>query len=273
MEHLNSDQLMEIHTAFEATEYGQILANNIRYARYKPEAVTNERWVELLGADVNNLTHLTLTYGLAVDFIRSMEQNQPGFFEADEVDRLKVAALTHDWAEAIVGDTSYGDKTADHEQQEQTAFREHFRNFADGRISSLIDDARSGIIFDHNGTSKLGRAFNAIEKVGYMRTALRASGHIANNTAPECDAGLRWLVADVLVNQPESLIGHAENFVPIKHYLQNQSTLISRAFHQINNDPEVFTRYPTSDQRAMQKQFEHSYAVWTTWVKQNNQGS
>ncbi len=62
-ETLRSD-FLDIHLSFAETIHGQKLAENVRYERYKPDDVTNQRWVELLGADVNNLTHLTLTYGL-----------------------------------------------------------------------------------------------------------------------------------------------------------------------------------------------------------------
>jgi len=60
-----------------------------------------------LGADVNNLTHLTLTYGLARSFVLHQEEADPNFLTNQEKETLLTAALIHDWAEAIVGDLSW----------------------------------------------------------------------------------------------------------------------------------------------------------------------
>ncbi|HSW91446.1 MAG TPA: hypothetical protein VLG09_02275 [Candidatus Saccharimonadales bacterium] len=264
----SSGCLMEIHEEFEKTDFGKALASRVRYERYKPAEVTNERWVELLGADVNNLTHLTLTYGLTRNFIHLTDQLQPGYFPEDEEKILQIAALIHDWAESIVGDVSYGDKTALDEKEEQQAFESHVAEFYTGDATDLIDRARKEVVFDHAGESKLGSAFNAIERVGYLRTALRASSHVIARDAPDCEPGLCWIVADVLSQQPTPLQHHAESLEAVRQYLLAQHERISTAYELIDHDDSVFDNYPVEQRAAKRIQFEDSYAKWSEWLAQ-----
>lgn len=264
MEYAPQYRLMDIHDEFKNTDFGKDLASRVRYERYKPEAVTNDRWVDVLGADVNNLLHLPLTYGLAQDFVRSMHVLQPGYLSEEDGQLLQVAALIHDWAEAIVGDISFGDKTDQDERAERAAFEANLSRFYSGD-PTLINKARTEIVFDHSGQSRLGMAFNAIERVGYLRTALRAGEHIAKGDAPDCDRGLRWLVADVLAQQPQVLITYARTFLPVQQYLVHKQTHIARTFALIDADPAVFHRYPPDQQARKQTQFYESYASWKNW--------
>lgn len=261
MERRAQSRLIEIHEKFEQTDFGKTLAGRVRYERYKPLDVSNERWVELLGADVNNLTHLTLTYGLAQDFIRSAQVLQPDFLTSEDEQLLQVAALIHDWAESIVGDISFGDKTANDELEEQTAFEANLASFYDGDIT-LINRARTEIVFDHTGKNKLGQVFNAIERVGYLRTALRAGGHVVRGDAMDCDDGLRWLVADVLSQQPKPLAAYAETFQPVKQYLANQHDQISLMFEIVTENSDIFDNYPPEQREAKRRQFSESYEAW-----------
>lgn len=261
MERRPQPRLIEIHEKFEKTDFGKTLAGRVRYERYKPANVSNERWVELLGADVNNLTHLTLTYGLAQDFIRAADTLQPNFLTSEDEQLLQVAALIHDWAESIVGDVSFGDKTDSDELEEQAAFEANLASFYDGDMT-LINKARTEVVFDHTGKSKLGQVFNAIERVGYLRTALRAGDHIVSGNARDCDDGLRWLVADVLSQQPEPLTAYAETLQPVKQYLARQHDQISLMFEIIAKSDDVFDNYPIEQREAKRSQFDESYKMW-----------
>jgi len=264
MEHTPRPRLIEIHKEFEKTDFGKTLAGRVRYERYKPTNVSNERWVDLLGADVNNLTHLALTYGLAQDFIRVLQILQPGYLTSEDEQLLQVAALIHDWAESIVGDISFGDKTANDELEEQAAFETHLASFYNGD-TTLINKARTEVVFDHTGEEKLGRVFNAIERVGYLRTALRAGSHIVRGDASDCEEGLRWLVADVLSQQPGPLIAYSGALPPVRQYLINQYEQISRMFDIVASDEGVFENYPPEQRAAKKSQFKQSYVAWKSW--------
>ena len=259
----HAPDLIAIHNSFAATEFGQRLASKVRYERYKPLEVPNDRWVKLLGADVNNLTHLTLTYGLARAFAATTERLRPGELTRHEQVVLQVAALIHDWAEAIVGDISFGDKTTAHEVVEKSAFAANLAKFYQGNQADLIEEARSEVIFDHD--SRLGRMFNSIERVGYMRIALRAQDRIKHHEVGNCEPGLRWLVADVLLNQIPTLAEHSAEYPAVRQYVFNQRLAITAAFGATAARPEIFESYG-SDRDVRQRDFVSSYDLWLPWA-------
>ncbi len=259
-------QLMDIHRAFSETEFGQTLADQVRYDRYKPADVTNERWVELLGADVGNLTHLPLTFGLTRDFITQLRQSQPGFLDEGEESVLQTAALIHDWAEAVVGDITYSDKSDEDEVEERNQLAGIIDKLEDNspELRELIDRALEEVVFTPD--TKLGQVFNTVERVGYVRTALRASQHVLESSAPDCEEGLRWIVADVFGNHPEALIERSFVYAPVKKYLLAKKDEISLAFRIVG--PETFENYPTEDQRKLKEYlFYKSRGKFHAWLR------
>jgi hypothetical protein len=244
---------------------GATLASRGRYEKYKPADVTNERWEELLGADVNNLDHLPLTYGLTKSMIRNLRESQPGFLSEHEEDVLQAASLIHDWAEAIVGDITYGYKTVEQESEEMehlVAILEKHYEDDNSDIKPLIIEA-AGIVREPD--TKLGHVFNTIERVGYMRTALRASRHVIADTTPDCEAGLRWLVADVFGNHPAVLIERSSTYVPVGVYLQNQCDAITKAFSIVSHSTFA-TNYPIEEQTRKETAFRSNQEAWEQWM-------
>lgn len=255
---------MGLHHAFAETEHGQKLASQVRYDRYKPEEVSNERWVELLGADVNNLTHLPLTYGLTQDMIRQLDISNPEMLDDEDKDCLRVAALIHDWAEALVSDITYSDKTSSDEEEERLQFSALLRAFESeeaSEMSHLIAKAADEIVFDPN--SKLGQIFNTIERVGYVRTAIRASKHVMSCDAADCEEGLKWIVADVFGNHIEVLLERLVMYMPIYNYLSNQVDEIKKAFHVVTDD--VFANYPVEQQGIKRGAFYQAKRAFNLW--------
>ena len=171
-------EVYEIHRSFSDTEFGDKLADNVRYDKYRPDHILKKEWTELLGADVNNLTHMPLTYGLARAFINHTRVHQSDLMNESEEKLLLIAALSHDWAESITTDISFGDKTVLDDEEEQAAFERYLVSFYQGKDFELVDQARREIVFDHD--SKLGEILNAIERIGYLRTALRADQLLRN---------------------------------------------------------------------------------------------
>ncbi|MDX9971090.1 MAG: HD domain-containing protein [Candidatus Gracilibacteria bacterium] len=109
-----ANRIMEIFQNFCNSDDGKILNSQVRYERYKPTTVSNERWIKILGADVNNLNHMRLTYGLTRIFL----EKQKGKFSNDEVNILLLTSIIHDIAEAKIGDISYDQKTDSDENEE-----------------------------------------------------------------------------------------------------------------------------------------------------------
>lgn len=261
----NKFELIEIHHSFAETDFGKTLASKVRYERYKPAGVTNERWTELLGADVGNLSHLQLTYGLTKSMNKHLQETQPGLLDQEEEELLKTAALIHDWGEAIVGDISYSDKTEEDEVEEREQLSiildQHTDNKAP-QMKELIEGAANNVVF--NPDSKLGHIFNTVERIGYMRTGLRAGYHIQHGNAADCEHGLRWLVADVFGNIPPELLKRSATYIPVRDYLDSQSAEISRTFGLVH--PETFENYLPEQREAKIAAFYSSRSAWVYWL-------
>lgn len=249
-----------------------MLAGNIRYGHFKPGDVDNERWVELLGPDVNNLTHLVDTYGLSCRFIEHTDRLQPGLLGGHEKALIKAGAISHDWAEAIphIGDKNYTLKTAEDEAEEEQAFADNLAEFFDAgsfppELGSLIREAAQTIIFDSG--SRLGGAFNAIERIGYLRTAMRANEHVIEGSAPDCHEALRWLVADVLANHHAShLIAASSRWRATHHFLDFQREAITRAFDM--SEPDIFDANIADPRHVSERHSSLADArgIWEYWT-------
>lgn len=261
----------KIHRDFSSTEFGHKLADNIRYERYKPDITTNQEWEKILGVDVNNLKHLKLSYGLARQFIRystetpSISINKDLSEEAlntKEQEDLLLAAIVHDWAEAIVGDTSYDLKSKiqeDKEYEELKKMTHGMFNEGDDELLNRIHFVIDTVIKDTN--TKLGKMFNAIERIGYLRTALR-SWRESKQAEPalELQKGLHWLTSNVLSGQITKLLEYSKIYNPVKVFLKENRELINDAFNNLPD--EVFKNYKPEEVEEKRKQFKLAQAQW-----------
>ncbi len=259
---------LAIHEAFAATEYGQVLAANIRYKVYKPEIVSNQHWIELLGPDVDNLAHLASTYHLTDEFIDSTESLQPEELSPRDKAVLRIAAITHDEAESILEDVNYSDKTAEHETAEQAAFKKYLPSFhpeASPETTKLIKTAVDEVIF--NRESRLGRMFNAVERISYLRTAMRAGQHLYEGTAPECAEGLGWLVADTLSNhQATHVIAAGRRFPAAHRFLELHQADLDMTF-QVGMVAGLlsFAKFDPTRAAAKEANLESAIDIWDSW--------
>lgn len=256
-----------VHEAFAETPFGQTLADRVRYAKFKPENVSNERWIALLGPDVSNLDHLIDTYHLTRHFITHTEQLQPGTLSLREQALLQAGAISHDWGEGVPGltDVSYSDKTAADEQAEKEAFMENLSGFYEGEelMKSLLYGAATQIIFSRD--TRLGRMFNGIERIGYVRTGLRADEHVRAGTAPDCEDGLRWLSAEVLSNHHTThLTMLSGRLLAVDHFLRTQADYITEAFD--GADGSIFHgRLHPSQANAKEQAIKDAKELWQVW--------
>jgi 5'-deoxynucleotidase YfbR-like HD superfamily hydrolase len=226
------EQLWEVYTAFAESEHGQQLATQVRFERYNLAGVSNERWIELLGRDVNNLEHMPLTNRLTWVMIERLRESQPDLLDEGEEELLLVAAMVHDWGEAIVGDTTYSEKTDDHETEERKAVAEILSAFEDEEMEGMIEMieyAATNIVF--NAETKLGKIFNTIERIGYIRTAMRACRIVEDEIAPECNEGLKWLIADVMGNHVSVLLDRIADYPTLYDYFFENRSDLGRTFN------------------------------------------
>lgn len=238
---------LEIHQRFANSEYGAVLADTLRYDRYRPNYVNPQQWRELLGADVNCLEHMQLTYGITRQFLhyhRKSDAPRVPVFDNQDQHVLLLAARVHDWQEAVVGDINYELKTDADEAIEQEIFDQLFDELFD------VNDPRHGLtkaavietIFDTN--SKLGQAFNAVERIGYLRTGLRAF-EVRAGQETGLAQHLEWLSLSVLVNQIPPLLNYCDTYPYVHRYLSAREKQITTAFAELTT--EVFIRHGQDD--------------------------
>lgn len=256
----------KIHDDFSETEYGQKLAGNARYDRYKPEDVTLAEWERLLGVDVNNLKHLKLSYGMARQFIKYTEELSPDQGEkkieltTKEKEDLLLAATIHDWAEAIVGDVSYDFKTKEHEEKEYAELKKMAGGILGENSDELIAriaNVTDTVIKDTN--SKLGKIFNMIERVGYVRTALRAWEQ-SKSEGGDLQTCLQWITYNILCTQILKLVQSSETYPAVAHYLRENKYSIDDAFE--NMPDSVSKKFSHDDEIIKRSQMTQSRKVW-----------
>lgn len=175
----------EIHELFANSSYGEILRQRVRYGPYKPEELSDEEWVRILGTDVNNLEHLKTSLAVAQDFVYRARDPHPEWrpgvegikFTRDEEELLCLTAIIHDWGEAVVGDILFHKKTSESDaRKEFAALNKIVEELCHPKYERLLTDKiylAADIAF-LKGDSTLNQAFNAIEHIGYANNVFRA---------------------------------------------------------------------------------------------------
>lgn len=253
----------QIHTDFSQTREGQRLKENVRYPRYRGN-LSNEEWQKLLGkADLNNLDHNRYTYFIAGIFIKDLN-NSESEIKVDEKEEeiIKIAAELHDWPEGFTknGDVCYENKTKTDEDNEmrviEKILREMFPKNQNKReeIRTTLDDKKS----------KLGKIFNAIENIGYIKTATTAWKR-KTSVDEKMAINLTWLTENVLSNTIDNLINHSQDYPPFRKFIENKKEIISEAF---NNIPESnFDNYVPEEREKAKFKFERAVKKWNDWIK------
>lgn len=160
--------MSEIYRDLGETYFGQELEANVRFARFKPDFVTNEQWCTMLGDDVNNYRHMEFTAGITAWYIYTAEELGHPFTE-EEKDTLMLTAWTHDFAEAIDGDIP--DPNKDHSEVAQSL--ERLSQFVVMQYVGAEDTV--DVVMDvTQGKHPLSEHFRAIEHIGYGITGERA---------------------------------------------------------------------------------------------------
>ncbi|MBD3363321.1 hypothetical protein GF362_06410 [Candidatus Dojkabacteria bacterium] len=278
IEQLNSPiPFKDIHEAFASTKYGEILAGNIRYERFKPLHISPQEWYTLLGDDVNNLTHLTYTFNLAHDFLTTnndaLQQNTNGYleksiFNQDEEQKLLLSALIHDWGEAVVGDIPFDIKTEEDEELEFHAFDQIIHEINEQTSinldSNFIKETLLEVVFGMD--SKLSKAFNAIERLGYLTTGIKAwfkSTEIQEDD-PILSQNLEQLANNVLLNQIPTLIEYASIYPAVHKYLTSHEESISQAF--LSSSASSFKTFEGEALLEKINTFNKARRDWFYWI-------
>lgn len=242
-----SDHLpMDLHRMFSETPYGQKLEGGTRFGLFQPKDVPNEEWERLLGADVNNLRHLPLSYGLTRRFIQHCQEPSAVWrepvpaaaqFSTEEAHILELTAVIHDWAEAVVGDKMFHLKTEADEDEESAAFKKLLTDLLSGEQADLaqrLGQIVAEVVEDRS--TKLGRAFNAIERVGYLRTGLRAWDLHKHTENYELKTHLAWLAYNVTANQTVALVEYAQTYPAVSEFLDENRRRLTDLFTNLSDE-------------------------------------
>lgn len=252
----------QIHNDFAQTKEGQRLKANVRYPRYKGE-LSNDEWQKLVGkCDLNNLDHNRYTYFIAGIFIKDLNNSESKMkVNEEEAEIIKIAAEIHDWPEGFTkkGDVCYEVKTKVDEDNEIEVIEKILTEmFPENRkkreeIRTTLEDKKS----------KLGKIFNAIENIGYIKTATTAWKRKAN-VDEKMAINLTWLTENVLSNTIDNLINHSQDYPPFRKFIESKKDIISEAF---NNIPESnFDNYVPEERKKAKNKYERAAEKWKNWI-------
>ncbi len=214
---------------------------NIRYNRFRT-IESPEKFVLLLGPDIKFASHPGVTQNIAKKFIESQNKNDnPKKINNDETDIILTASLVHDLGELKIdglghGDISFEHHTQDHEKVEETIFERIIGRVADLSDRKYITGAYKEVVQDKD--SKLGKIFNAIERIGYLGTGLRAfSGFNGERIS-------NWygLVGNVLSNQIVQLLNLQNSYSYVREILESNKQLITEAFNEVAKNEVINDR-------------------------------
>jgi len=257
----------EIYQKYKESPAGQILSQRTRWNRFKPENISNEAWIKTLSLDADNLRHCLVIYGLTDWFISQQNNSDMSIkFDKKEKNLLLLTALSHDIPEGMTakGDISLEFKTDQDEQEELALIKKAVIDVLDKdcdrhQIASEVKNCLE------DKTSKLGHAFNAIENIGYLRTAIIAWKN--NDTSnPTFAANLKLITNNVLINSIPKLTEFSKIYFPIKKYLHDRSSIVTQAF---NMEQSYFDAYGPESKDNYYQTFLSVKPIWEKWIQQN----
>lgn len=243
------------------TTYHDYLFTTPRYERFMDGESLGE-WVTMLGPDVRLLTHADETATIAERFI-TYNENQGLKLLSEEKSKLLLAAWIHDWGEIIIDGEGVGDVTFELKTDADQAIETIIVN----KVLQLIDDetvresfhiAYQEIVLKKD--PRMGEMFNAVERLGYMETAIAAYKG-KNKKRIENWQGL---CGNVLSNQIEKLFVYSNKYPYVKYYLEKETDIIDQIFAEVKKEiPDDNTNQLSYNMNK----FSNAYLVWNNSAK------
>lgn len=259
----------DIHESFRETSYGKILAENIRYRFFKPPEVSNAEWESILGPDVNNLEHHWWSYRVMRAFLRAHAD-----FSQEEQEILLLTAVTHDWAEAVIGDIPYGQKTGGEEEEELRlipaialeCFGEHLARPVRQTIDQVL---RWKPELRKTGEGpKLSHAFEVVEQLGFLGTGGRAWAEAGRREglSPVLRENLQWIGLATHTHVP-ILLRYADTYPAVRRYLLGIRHRITDVLQRCGPPSPSFPKEALGEQpELLLQRVSETRAAWELWL-------
>lgn len=265
-----------IHKNFSQTEIGKKLNDKTRWERYQIKGddpdnkLPNKEWINIIGQDANNLSHGLLTYGLSRLFINHIiHSNSQIKLNQEEQEIILFTAISHDWPEGVTkkGDVSFELKTEKDESEELSLIENIITDFLGHNSLPIARQVKDTL---GDPTSKLGKIFNAIEKMGYSQTGLKA-WEKRENFGDLITPKLTLLSNNVLLNNPIKMIEYSSIYPPIDSFLRNRQDIISNGFS--NMPDSIFDLYTEKVDlpKINRSKFKDASEQWNDWIKPRRQ--
>lgn len=222
--------LESVFNQFRNSKFGKKLNTQVRYEVFKPKDISVDLWVEYLGPNGNNLEHMQNTYEQSLYLLENYD------LELDDKNLIYLAALTHDWGEAIVGDINYSKKNDEDENAEKEAFVTIVKEvISDIQTQELLIDTYLNIAMDRN--SKLGSIFNTIERIGYLSDALRMTELLdSRKFDKEKETIFKNVINGIIPYQTTALIDRSAKYNFLQNYLITNRINLNSMLKYINEE-------------------------------------
>ncbi len=235
----------ELHHRFATSDYGKILSERTRYADYQPDHVSNEEWERMFGADVNNLDHLPLTHSLTRGFVwacrnphRTWEGPVPGEARFTDANArvMEIAAIIHDWPEAPLRDVMYHLKTDADDAAEDVELHQLLAELVPEHYRDPEFQLAVIVTADKYGKTSLGRAFNTVERMGYVRTGVRFWEQRQVSTDPVLKEELDFISHFVFATHVPVLVERARLYPAADEFLRDRLTYFDAIVSDYTDD-------------------------------------
>ena len=239
-------------------KYKNYLKQTPRYERFM-DGENISKWISILGPDVLLLTHGEVTADIAEEFVQYNETKGIKLTKEEKYQLLLVPYI-HDWGEIIiedegVGDVTFDDKNDTAEAVEGIIFNKVVSSIKDELIKEKFHIAYQNVVMKRD--TKLGEMFNAIERIGYLKTAIKA---FAGSDDKSRIKNWKGLVGNVLSNQIQKLLEYSKKYPYVYSFLEEEKENIQSMFDGTIN---IKVPYDNKDKLSFDaEKLNNAYDIW-----------
>ncbi len=253
-----------IYKALLQTKAAQSLRETTRYQPFRHSDESPAYWRKVLGPSGITLSHLKQVYMLTRKLLQHEVRVHPRRFSRADQEMLLIAALVHDFGEAILDEQSVGDipaplKGAEHDRREKKVFRQVLALLA---LKAPLKKKiwTSYLNACHNKKPHLHQFFHLIEHIDYLDTGIRVYENTKKRRLPIRRGA--HLIGQILTFSIPLLVNYSKNLYPSTHaFLRKRQRTISSMFHETKSE---YLR--AEKKRIVISGFESAYEAWNVFT-------